>query len=189
MQADIPTGYLDASTIRPVPDTQEVYTSPHDSSGQSVPISIIIDICEEVPRSVPDWKPAEVEANLQVINPDDEKALETHFYDVLDSGDKEEIYERDNEVLFTNIDGRKGHEVVARVERRGGGGIQLGLLLLRLREKKTDLVVSVIVGSREGHVLGDVVRKRLRESLRLVDWGLFVVDEDVDEEMKDDVGS
>lgn len=125
-----------------------------------MPISIIFDICEMIPE--------------------EETALETHFQDIMESGDEVQTSDREHGVVFKALD-RKGGEVVARVGKRGGSVIQVGLLLLRLKEKKTDFLVSVIVDSRDGHDVGARIRGRIRESLRILDWELFVNDEDMDD--------
>jgi hypothetical protein len=175
---DIPQGFLDASTIRPVPDNQEVFTSPRPPLGPAVPVSIIFDICQAIVGENPDWRP-EDEPN-RTCSPDDEEAAGTHWDNLVDDGDKPDLCEREDNVVFENVDKREGHEYVGSVEKKDGTGILLGMLLLRLKEQEADIVVSVIIDSREdGQALGDKIRRRIRESLKIEDWRLFPTDEEI----------
>ncbi|KAF2170572.1 hypothetical protein M409DRAFT_19390 [Zasmidium cellare ATCC 36951] len=175
--ADLPSDFQDVSTIRQVPDTQEVHLS---STGDT---SIVFDLLERVDK------------------PTDEEAVKFHFEDILeDEMEGVRVWGGVEEVRVPDLPGVKAFTMFATSppgEKQRGRAHEadfVGILLLvvRLEGKGTDLVVAVNVphvegeggyvrgsvdleGAKMGRLLeeGEGVRERVRESLRVVDWGLF----------------
>ncbi|KAH7138274.1 hypothetical protein B0J11DRAFT_514006 [Dendryphion nanum] len=171
IQADLPTNFHDASTIRQIPDHQEVYI---DSNGYS---SIVIDILEYVTKDT------------------DEEALQYHFADLIDgTGDKTNVLEQSradmgrtpNHPVYTLSFLQTPQSLNPR--RKEPEFVAIHLLLLRLREKGTDIVITINIphyageyekaGETDGGVTplmreGEKVAKRVLDSFEVREWGLF----------------
>ncbi|KAF2679058.1 Mog1p/PsbP-like protein [Lentithecium fluviatile CBS 122367] len=168
---DLPESYGDVSQIRQVPDHQEVYLDTNGYSG------IISEILQYVDK------------------PTDLEALQYHFADLVDgTGDSTNVLGQGNATMekvpgkpvFTlsfiqtppapEHPGRKQPEFVA-----------IHLLLLRLKEKGTDILITINAphykGEYEKPVEGETVtglmrdgeeiRERILATFEVQNWGLF----------------
>ncbi|KAF1956799.1 Mog1p/PsbP-like protein [Byssothecium circinans] len=168
---DLPTAYGDTSQIRQVPDHQEVFLDANGYSGA------IVEILEYVDK------------------PTDEEALQYHFADLVEgTGDSTDLLTQGRAVVGkmpttpvltlsfiqtpgpTDRPGRKTPDFVA-----------IHLLLLRLKEQGTDILITINAPhyageyekpAQEGEMtqlMRDAagVRERVLESLEVRDWGLF----------------
>ncbi|KAJ4290957.1 hypothetical protein N0V90_010153 [Kalmusia sp. IMI 367209] len=166
---DLPTGYGDASQIREVPDHQELYL---DENGYS---SVIFEILQYVQK------------------PTDAEALQYHFADLVDdTGDQTNMLEQEttsmkktpNKPVYT----LSFIQTPAPPDRphKNPDFVAMHLLLLRLKEQGTDILVTVNVphypgeyekaGPGEKTTLmreGDEVAKKVLESFEVKEWGLF----------------
>ncbi|KAF2827721.1 Mog1p/PsbP-like protein [Ophiobolus disseminans] len=171
LTVDLPSNFADTSQIREVPDHQEVYL---DTDGYS---SIVIEILEYVDK------------------PSDEAALQYHFADLVDgTGDSTTILKQERVEFGDN--GLRDKPALALTfiqtpaspppKRKTPEFVYIHLLLLRLKEQGSDVVVSVNVPHYKGEYEeakegedtrlmkdGWAVRERVRETLRVVEWGLF----------------
>ncbi|KAI9670088.1 MAG: hypothetical protein M1829_004816 [Trizodia sp. TS-e1964] len=173
IKADLPTGYLDVSDIRQVPDNQEIYL---DRSGST---NIIFDITERVETTA-----------------DDQAALVYHLEDIVESVEEMKIWATHpavvpslpptTQILTTLATSTSpGNQVPA------ADFTAILLTLIRLEAQKTDLLVVVNIPHIPGcYVPGEVVlehgkqgkliegaiemRDRVLASLKIEDWGLFV---------------
>jgi len=155
---DLPTNLTDASTIRPVPDTQEVFVQSDSAPGS---ISIIFDILEYVSAA------------------SDIDALNVHLSDIITDGDDATVVSQQEGVVLPNIPGARSLGLVARVRRERGGEMGVLVTLIRLQEKETDFVVSVNVEevwSEEVEKTAAEVRDRIWATLDIKDWNLFVTE-------------
>ncbi|KAF2666731.1 Mog1p/PsbP-like protein [Microthyrium microscopicum] len=188
----LPTGYLDASTMRDIPDTQEVFLDPNSNTN------IIISLLERVTT---------ITSNNS-NNSDDHSALQTHFQDMYaDETDKSGNRDTANVLGVRNLPippGTSNGGTVtayiltawmatadaARQEQRERGreevlgtGVVMGLV--RLENVKTDVLVCVNVpraaadgelgetalGDMLGPAVGMVEEAVARMDVK--DWGLF----------------
>ncbi|KAK0334187.1 hypothetical protein LTR91_026639 [Friedmanniomyces endolithicus] len=175
----LPSTFTDASELRQVPDNQEVYL---DSNGYT---SLVVEILESVEKG------------------SDREALEWHLKDITDGED-----DGDGAVKVWAVgEGRVGgmgntasaYTLLATTppgaKQRGRAHepdfVGIVLLLVRLVEQKTDILVSVnvphVAGEYEagevdlekgrlGRLLekGVQIREKVMESLEVRDWGMFV---------------
>ncbi|KAH7401313.1 hypothetical protein BKA66DRAFT_100149 [Pyrenochaeta sp. MPI-SDFR-AT-0127] len=169
---DLPSGFADASQIRQVPDHQEVYL---DAEGYS---SIVFEILEYVDK------------------PSDEEALQYHFADLIDgTGDATTILENGrttmktlpNNTLLTLSFIQTPPTPNPNPRRKVPEFTYIHLLLLRLKEQGTDLMVTVNIphytgeyekASEEGGktpLMRDsaAVKEKVLESFQIKEWGLF----------------
>jgi Ran-interacting Mog1 protein len=186
--ANLPSSTIDASTVRPVPDSQEVWVQAEPQTGNET--SIIFDILEYVePDSHADNSAAPAPAlalhgtnDDSSTNPEEATnlaALDIHLSEIVTPGDRLRVLSRDSHIALPQFPpGTPALGVAVEVTgpRVGGAGaLKLWVTLVRLKEKRTDLVVTVNVprGSEEG--LEEIVRG-IWDSLEVRDWGLFVQD-------------
>ncbi|EME39846.1 hypothetical protein DOTSEDRAFT_74672 [Dothistroma septosporum NZE10] len=173
--AEIPSTFQDVSTIRQVPDNQEVYL---DSEGFT---SITFDILERVERE------------------SDVEALKFHLADVVDEDAGQTRLYSSGTAVLASMPGTPVLTLLATSppgEKRRGRANEpefVGILmaLIRLEAQKTDVVVTVNVphlpGSYEkaglrveegryGPLLeaAQVVKDKVLGSFEVRDWGLFV---------------
>ncbi|KAL6709549.1 hypothetical protein ACN47E_001484 [Coniothyrium glycines] len=169
---DLPSNFADASQIRQVPDHQEVYL---DSEGYS---SIVVEILEYVDKS------------------SDEEALQYHFADLVDgTGDETTILEQGRAQLkkLPNIPVYAVSFIQTppspnpTPKRKAPEFTYIHLLLFRLKEQGTDMLVSVNIphypdeydkADPEGEptpLMKDsaVVRQRILDTFEVKEWGLF----------------
>jgi hypothetical protein len=171
---DLPANYLDASNIRPVPDNQEVFVQSDNTSGQK---SIIFDILEYVEPST-STSTSIIETTPSSEADIDMAALDTHLSDIITSGDTVQILQRSPQVNMPRFPSdTRALALSARVQ-PARGWLALGVLvtLVRLKEKGTDLVVTVNVpGLVSGEEGSEAVRiaEKICASLEVKDWGLF----------------
>jgi Ran-interacting Mog1 protein len=173
---DLPANYLDASSIRPVPDNQEVFVQSDNTTGQK---SIIFDILEYVePSTSTDTSTSIIETTSSSEADIDMAALDTHLSDIITTGDTVQILQRSPQVNIPRFpSGTRALALSARVQ-PARGWLALGVLvtLVRLKEKGTDLVVTVNVpGLVSGEDGSEAVRiaEKICASLEVKDWGLF----------------
>ncbi|CZT15364.1 related to human MOG1 protein [Ramularia collo-cygni] len=175
--ADLPVTFQDVSTIRQIPDTQEVYLA------QTGYTSLLFDILERV---------TEPEEDLE--------ALKFHLGEIVEEDVGEvRVFEEGRGVDLPGLVGVKAFTLSARAppgEKMRGRAhepreVGILVLLVRLEGVGTDLVVTVnvpvgIVDDSQGQQSGDdgrlmeegkEVLERVRRSLEVKDWGLFVGDE------------
>lgn len=172
---DLPTTFIDASNLRQIPDNQEVYL---DANGFS---SIVFDILERVEK------------------PDDE-ALKVHVQDIVaGTGDETTVFREGSAVAgkMSTTPVRTLHFIQtpqqqangARPSREQPDFTSIHLLLLRLAEQTTDIVITINAphypgkyareegGSADGKTQlikdAEVVAQRILESFEVKDWGLF----------------
>ncbi|KAG8529234.1 uncharacterized protein KY384_005869 [Bacidia gigantensis] len=181
--ASIPTNFADVSSIRQVPDNQEVFLR---TDGFT---SLTIDLCERVTYL----------SSLQA-------ALEYHFSDIVAEGDAKRTYAIDTDIRLPNFPDMAVGTLMAVVtppaptegrERRENEPKFVVILfaLLRLEQQMTDVTVALNVPCTPGgpeaammevedvdfergkygsvveegkEVLGDILR-----SLEVKDWGMF----------------
>ncbi|ORY15830.1 hypothetical protein BCR34DRAFT_558141 [Clohesyomyces aquaticus] len=171
---DLPAGFGDASNIRQIPDHQEVYL---DGNGYS---SIVFDILERIEKQ------------------SDEEALQYHFADLIDgTGDSTDMLNQGKTVMSkmptlpvymlnyiqTPPPRDPSHPTS---KRKTPNFTSIHLLLLRLKEQTTDIVITVNVphypddyvkaGVGEATQLmkdGEVVKQKILDSFEIKDWGLF----------------
>lgn len=180
---DLPTGFGDVSSIRQVPDHQEVYL---DSSGFT---SIIFDITERVENVATD-----------------EEALKFHFDDIVSGSAEGTQYFHPGTATLAKMPNIPTYTLFATQHPQPPTISPSGtsapcnpapdftgilLVLVRLAEQKTDIVVTVNVP----HVLGEYVSEavdlataklgplidsavkvqgKILETLEIKDWGLFM---------------
>jgi hypothetical protein len=187
---DLPAYYLDASTIRPVPDNQEVFVRADNSAGQT---SIIFDLLEYVEPSNNNnstASTASTTSHTPSIEDTDQAALDTHLADIITTSttgedDAVQVLQRSPNISLPRLpSGVRALALSARVRPvRGAVGV-VGMLvtLVRLKKQATDLLVTVnvpgLVGGgeeseREGMVAAVRITERICASLDIKDWGLF----------------
>lgn len=149
----LPTSFLDASDVRPVPDHQEVFTSP----SAAEPLSIIFDILEAQPGT-------------------NEEVIATHFRDVAEGA-----YEFLGEVAVAKVLPEEKEVVIvkgktAQVGSRVGQFVVI-MGVVRLENVNTDFVVTVNVpmgGDDAQNVKdGELIFENALKELKVVNWGLF----------------
>ncbi|KAI0290444.1 hypothetical protein BC826DRAFT_1026436 [Russula brevipes] len=165
IKANFPKGFLDASLLREVPDTQEVYLASNSDD------SIIVEILERVSQT------------------DSVEAAKYHFEAIAHDNDAHSFFATEVNEIPTNcsdwipsfivLHGRQG---VKKFNRTSVDDVQIFLALYRLEEKGVDIVLSYNFPMNAGD---DVVRTEecnaaketflsIASSLRVVDFTLFV---------------
>ncbi|AEO68097.1 50bc6a44-0f13-49c9-be17-fc91a45a2858 [Thermothielavioides terrestris] len=182
---DLPENFADVSTIRKVPDNQEVYL---DKDGFT---SIIFDITERVESSGDD--PLER----------DGRALTIHLEDIVgDDADTVKVWNT-TETQFTHLDERipvytliatqtprKEKDDESRRPASAPDFTALILTLLRLEKQRTDVLITINVPhikgeydeeevdlalGKQGELIGDAVEyaAKIWTSFEVRDWNLF----------------
>ncbi|KAK5721533.1 hypothetical protein LTR15_006122 [Elasticomyces elasticus] len=172
----LPSNFADVSDLRQVPDHQEVYL---DKDGYT---SIVVDILERVEKE------------------NDQEALKYHLKDLVQEDEGEVTTWNISEVKMGKLqDTIPAYTLLATTppgaRQRGRAHepdfVGVLLLLIRLVEQKTDVLVAVNVPHIPGHyVAGEVdlerrmtggllrvggeIREKIVESLEIKDWELFV---------------
>ncbi|KAA8649797.1 hypothetical protein EYZ11_005387 [Aspergillus tanneri] len=193
----IPQGWIDASTLREVPDHQEIFLSATTLSNQIIEINQRVDRDEAL--SATRTQPLSTDSLPETI---DKAAIMYHLHDLCDESDTLEVLVPAQKVPMQEIPKASAYRgVVAltatkmgqhrREQREGQTQGQAALttnchyLLVRLEEQETDLLVFVNVPSEEFDARGDVrgleEENKLAEGLigelvvrlKVVDWGLF----------------
>ncbi|EJF65655.1 Mog1p/PsbP-like protein [Dichomitus squalens LYAD-421 SS1] len=163
--ADLPSQLIDASDLRQVPDTQEVFLSP--ASG----ISIIVEVLQSVPATDP-----REAAGLHfdaLAHDNDAKSHKVHDATKVPNGSNGAT--PDPVVLY-------GTQTVHKFNSTSADEVRILLALYRVKHKAVDLVMTMNVpmtstdgGSvsedswAEAKAVFDIAAK----SLRIVDYGLF----------------
>lgn len=196
----LPPDYLDASTIRDVPSTQEVYlasgtsSSSHDASGDEKEdgTSIIIELLEYVVA------PAYPCAT-------DKQALLYHYEDMITTGYTSSASDvRDSGSVVSSgtifevphltaqeddaeVGARALGLVAWRTTERKPDATALLVTLIRLPSVKTDVLMTVVADAdvedlqrgRLGKMVekGEEIRKKICDTFEVVDWDLFGDDE------------
>ncbi|KAH8724559.1 hypothetical protein GQ44DRAFT_617704 [Phaeosphaeriaceae sp. PMI808] len=167
---DLPSTFVDTSQIREVPDHQEVYI---DANGYS---SIVVEILEYQDKG------------------SDDEALQYHFADLIDdTGDSTNILKQEK-AMFKSLPEKPTCALTFiqtppppdRPDRKTPEFVYIHLLLLRLKEKDTDVMITVNIphykkeyekakGGEETQLMKDsmIVRNKVLESFAIADWGLF----------------
>ncbi|KAL9607965.1 MAG: hypothetical protein Q9167_007176 [Letrouitia subvulpina] len=180
--ASLPSDYIDASSIRQVPDHQEVYLSVNGFN------TIIFDLAERVSQL-----------------PTDHDALSFHLEDIVESGDACEIWHTDTVGLPNFPPNTPAYRLTATIipQATAANGAFLPsrphtptytvvlLTLIRLAPQSTDVVVTIniphIPGEQEpldqvnfeqgqmGSLVAEGVRfqDEIMNTLQINDWGLF----------------
>jgi len=170
--ASIPSTFLDASTLRQIPDNQEVFV---DREGTA---SITFDILEKIDTN------------------DSEKAIAIHLGEVVE-GDPAEVVDMGAGEQLESMPEIPVHSVLAIVksgsqthDSRRVDFTAIVMMLVRLEKVKTDFVVFVNVPHAQGEYSPDevniaekkwgplieragFVREEIRKTLKVADWGLF----------------
>ncbi|KAL2057800.1 hypothetical protein ABVK25_002184 [Lepraria finkii] len=172
--ANLPSGFADVSTIRQVPDNQEVYL---EANGFT---SLIIDLTERVTQFSTD-----------------KEALEYHLADIIAEDETKQIVSVFENVQLSNFPPPPPDPGAAR-RPHAPTNTDIHLTLIRLVEQSTDIVITLNVPhipnetNPEDPVAGDdeAVRKQLNErtekavlmkeawemvvgSVEVRDWSLF----------------
>ncbi|MCJ1481080.1 hypothetical protein MMC06_001236 [Schaereria dolodes] len=200
---DLPEGYADVSTIRQVPDHQEVYLH---TTGLT---SLIFDITERI-------------THLS----SDEEALQYHLEDIIESSSSSSNVKiwSSNSAIFSKLPpNTPAYTLLATTSTAPSSPSSLPsrsltpafpftaiiLTLIRLAPQSTDLVISVNIphlpdeprpddsepiNFEEGKVgkmveKGISIRDRILKSFEIRDWGLFGEVEEEEEVEEDKVGS
>ncbi|KAK0936728.1 hypothetical protein LTR29_011681 [Friedmanniomyces endolithicus] len=173
----LPSTFTDASELRQVPDNQEVYL---DSNGYT---SLVVEILERVEKG------------------SDREALEWHLKDLVEEDGAGEVRvwevgegrvgEMGNTASAFTLLATSPPSAQHRDRAHEPDFVGIALLLVRLAEQKTDVLVSVnvphVAGEYEegemdlekgrlGRLLekGVQIRENVMESLEVRDWRLFV---------------
>ncbi|KAH9879827.1 hypothetical protein J1614_001851 [Plenodomus biglobosus] len=169
---DLPSSFADASQIRQIPDHQEVYL---DANGYS---SIVVEILEYVDKG------------------SDEAALQYHFGDlVAGTGDATRVVEQggarmrglQNTPIQSLTFIQTPQDPNANPRRKVPEFTYIHLLLLRLKQQGTDIMVTINVPHYAGEydkaagedgqtqLMKDslVAREKVLESFEVKEWGLF----------------
>ncbi|KAF3033815.1 hypothetical protein E8E12_003567 [Didymella heteroderae] len=166
---DLPSKFADTSQIREVPDHQEVYL---DSNGYS---SIVVEILEYQEKG------------------SDEEALQYHFADLIDEEDSTNILEQGRAVMAKLSDKPvytlrfiQTPPTNTNPNRKVPEYVYIHLMLLRLKEQETDLMISVNIPHypgeyekpKEGQTTqlmedSEKVKDRILETFDIKDWSLF----------------
>ncbi|KXS95910.1 hypothetical protein AC578_2629 [Pseudocercospora eumusae] len=179
--AEIPATFTDVSKIRQVPDNQEVYL---DTEGFS---SIVFEILERV----------EIEKGND--DDDDVEALKYHLSDIVDEDAGHTILYNTGSAYLSKMPNTTAVTLLATSppgeKQRGRPNepdfVGILLILVRLEEQKTDIVIAINVphlpgsyvkedvdpaAGKYGNLLeaGKVVKEKVLESFEIKDWGLFV---------------
>ncbi|KAF2403215.1 ran-interacting Mog1 protein [Trichodelitschia bisporula] len=182
LTADLPRDFADVSTIRQVPDNQEVYLH---TTGLT---SIIFDITERV---------------IQPNDSSDEAALRFHFADIVtSSADETRIWADFAPAALAKMPSTPAftmfatqHPSAAPSRSPQADFTAILLVLVRLAAQKTDIVISINVphvadeysradvdleARKPGPLLGAAIqmRDRILETFEVKDWDLFVNEEE-----------
>jgi len=180
MSVQLPTSFIDASNIRPVPSHQEVWL---DQDG---PANVIFSL------------------NQMVDVASDEEAATFH----LDDQVEEDVYRIwQNKPVFAERfpSTTRGRYLVATVKNRDDHSVDfvgIVMIMLRLREYQTDLVITISVPHVGGHYdtrgmdlsegrLGslmesaNILKDAIAHSLECADFSFLLKEEDKDEVMSD----
>ncbi|RAR07316.1 Mog1p/PsbP-like protein [Stemphylium lycopersici] len=170
---DLPSNFADASLIRQIPDHQEVYL---DNNGYT---SIVVEILEYVDKS------------------SDDEALQFHFGDLVEgTGDATTIVAQERE----SMEGIGNNPVLSLTfiqtpppptdptpKRKTPEYTFIQLLLIRLKEHGTDLMISINTphypaehtpasepgGETQLMRESKAMRQKVLESFTIKEWGLF----------------
>ncbi|KAF2738328.1 Mog1p/PsbP-like protein [Polyplosphaeria fusca] len=167
----LPANFGDASQIRQIPDHQEVFL---DADGFT---SIVFEILE--------W----------VDKPSDEQALQYHFQDLIeDTGDSTNVLDQSEAVMLHVADKpvytlnyiQTPPAQTGEQRRPQADFISIHLVLLRLKEKGTDILATVNVphypeqyvkveGGKATKLMedGEAVKEKILQTFEIKDWGLF----------------
>ncbi|KAF7440745.1 hypothetical protein PC9H_001093 [Pleurotus ostreatus] len=165
IKAKLPTTLIDASDLRQIPDTQEVFLYPQ--SG----ISVIVEILERVEAT------------------DNTDAVRFHF-DSLAHDNSAESSQSDSIVIIPNDRGDNtpsaivltGSQKVPKFNQSAADDVRILMSLFRVETKNADLVVTfnVPVSSQDGGAVGEEGWRAAKSdfenmirSFRIVDYGLF----------------
>ncbi|KAJ5295870.1 hypothetical protein PENANT_c001G02554 [Penicillium antarcticum] len=190
----VPQGWIDSSTLREVPDHQELFLSPKTLS------TLIIEINQRVSEE-------ESQSTLSTLNhqfsgPDstDKAAVIYHLHDLCDEGDTMQILTPPQRVDVPKIPGSAPSGAASVKAYRSAvsfttpkkedpsvfATVQCHSLLVRLEAQETDLLVFFNVPREEFEKEGDEAGWNgevsaaegtvgaLIEKLEICDWGLFV---------------
>lgn len=178
---DLPSTFADVSTIRQVPDHQEVYL---DKDGFT---SIIFDITERV--GLPGSGPAT-----------DGAAMTTHLEDIVDSDtDTVKVWSTSNTIFSKLPEGTPAYTLIATQTPPAPEATSPGsapdftaivLNLIRLEKESTDILITINVPhirgeyseedvdlqlGKQGRLISDAVEfaAKIWETFKIKDWGLF----------------
>ncbi|KAF2000402.1 Mog1p/PsbP-like protein [Amniculicola lignicola CBS 123094] len=170
---EIPTSFGDVSTIREVPDHQEVHL---DENGYS---NVVFDILEYVEKA------------------NDEEALQYHFADLIaGTGDSTNLLNQGT-AEFKKVPNKPTYTLnyiqtppplsPSKAHRKQSDYTSIHFVMLRLKEQGTDIVITVNVPhypgeyekAKEGEGAtklmkdGEVIKEKILETFDIKDWGLF----------------
>ncbi|KAG7830909.1 hypothetical protein KL920_001500 [Ogataea angusta] len=158
----IPAGLVDASTLRQIPDTQEVFVAGPDTKLVGPEDAIIFDLLEPVDVA-------------------DNAAAEYHFQELakLNGAESAKILEA-TEIVCPNCAQDPAYVLVGSQEAKKWGRDQTELVvllgLIRLQKVQTDLLITYnLPGSDFGPRIpaAKQVIQHILESLQVQDWSLF----------------
>ncbi|KAF3004865.1 hypothetical protein E8E13_005669 [Curvularia kusanoi] len=171
ISVDLPSRFADTSLIREVPDHQEVYL---DQDGYS---SIVVEILEYQEKG------------------SDEEALQYHFADLIDEEDSTNILAQGRAAMAKLSD--KPLYTLQFIQtppsntnpnRKVPDLVYIHLMLLRLKEQDTDLMISVNIPHYPGEYEkpkdgengitqlmrdSEMIKDRILETFEIKEWGLF----------------
>ncbi|PLB50228.1 putative Ran-interacting protein Mog1 [Aspergillus steynii IBT 23096] len=170
----IPQGWIDASTLREVPDHQEIYLSPKTLTSQIIEINQRVDTADALAFHTPSSS-----STTPTADDIDRSAVLYHLHDLCDDTDTLNVTNPPQPVTLPNLPQARAYRgVVAltspRKQRRGDVGQSVGgavagssaegsltsttscyYLLVRLEEQETDVLVFVNVPREEFENVGD----------------------------------
>ncbi|KAH8435017.1 Ran GTPase-binding protein MOG1 [Aspergillus melleus] len=174
----IPQGWIDSSTLREVPDHQEIFLSPKTLTSQIIEINQRVDTEDALTFHTP--SPSAPSSTHPTADDTDKAAVLYHLHDLCDESDTLNVTTPPQSVALPNLPQARAYKGVAtltspRTQRRGGqnpgsaGGAVAGssaegsltsttscyYLLVRLEEQETDVLVFVNVPREEFEAAGD----------------------------------
>ncbi|KAK8156470.1 hypothetical protein BKA80DRAFT_138111 [Phyllosticta citrichinensis] len=178
---ELPAAFADVSTIRQVPDNQEVYL---ERDGFT---SVIFDIMERVEQS-------------QAAN--DEEALKFHYSDMVGDSNDATHFWHSNTASLSRLPNIPAYTLVATQHPTPDASSRkpqpdftaIVLILVRLAQQKTDIVITVNVPhvpgeypkeevdfskAKQGPLMdaAAAIKQQILQTFDVKDWSLFVNDE------------
>ncbi|KAI5123277.1 hypothetical protein M0805_009299 [Coniferiporia weirii] len=167
---ELPSTFIDASTLRQVPDTQEVFISPSD-------VSFVIEILERVD---PDDPKEAVKFHFDSLAHDND-AINSHVLDIRLPEDNTAASSSSPETTPSPVL-LEGSQQIAKFNSRHKDDVRVLLAVYRIARKRVDLVFSANVPltteTGEGNNQEDVDNAKelfiaAARSLTIVDFDLF----------------
>ncbi|KAL7411617.1 hypothetical protein BDY24DRAFT_127649 [Mrakia frigida] len=164
----LPTNLIDASDLRQVPDTQEVFLSPDSDISYIIEIlqQVEGDECEAVAKfhfSSLEHDNSSVSSQILAFNaPPSSSSSPTTFSSLPPSPP--------NQPPLATL---KGTQVVPKFGKGAGEEVCIFLGVWRVGGKKTDILLTVNCPEEQLRAFGEKVFEEATRSFKVVEWGLF----------------